>query len=90
MQPLSWWLRGFCAKDAVAALSASTPPNPSAAASFVINVFIVDLHFLQMRIGTPALNRPTERPAVSHEREIWLPRALITGTVANGLFATIK
>jgi hypothetical protein len=80
------WLCGFCANDTLAAPSASAPASPSAAASFIINVFMAYLHFADAdrRVG---FGISTERPAVSHPREIWTAEAVITGLVANGLFA---
>ena len=48
MQALPW---GGPANDAVLRLSASAPASPSAAASFIIDVFMAILHFLQVLIS---------------------------------------
>jgi hypothetical protein len=67
MQALPW---GGPAKDAVVAPRASAPASPSAAASFIIDVFMAILHFWQVLIGTPAFQQSrAERRPLARDRD---------------------
>jgi hypothetical protein len=74
MQALPW---GGPAKDAVVAPRASAPASPSAAASFIIDVFMAILHFLAgadryAGVSTKQAERVTPRTQWRYDAEALL------------------